>query len=188
MYCLQSPSPPPSHFLKGSKSHASLLPSRARIAEGQLRRTDSCGSLDSHCTESVRPAQPQAPRSHSPTKPARAHSPSKLNHRRQLSEASRVHRRMSPSVSSGYSTGENPSIVTDSDPVFVPQVRSRPLKVSTSVGSADHNSCRHIQRSIGSLSDWPRSPPASWVPASSYRCNPRELVSTTHVVKNESLV
>ena len=206
------PSPPGQHFLKGSKSHASLLPSRARVEEGRLRRTDSCGSLDSHCTETKRPVQPQATRSQSPTKPTRSHSPSKstrphspskLNHRRQLSDTNRVvvHRRMSPSVSSGYSTGENPSIITDHDPVFVPRAgrghssSRHALKVSTSVGSADQNSCRQLfppqQRSIGSLGDWPRSPPASWLPAAAassppYRCNPGEVV--THVVKNESLV
>lgn len=162
----------------------------------QLRRTDSCGSLDSHtfkpqdevshqptnaitCTQAQR--QPQATRSHSPSK---LH----VNHRRQHSDTSRVtvqprHRaRVTPSVSSGYSTGENPSIITttDQDSVFVPatsrttsnkqiQSGSRNLKTTQSIGSdpagttsSSRHHFQHRQRSVGCLTDWgqSRSPPA----------------------------
>lgn len=211
------PAPPPHPYyhrsntgMKGSKSHVSLLTSQARMetlfpeVDASLRRTDSCGSLDSHShkqraetsLDSGQPTDQPFPTSRKQPQAAQSFSTSKLHiqHRRQLSDTSRMavhpqHRPRAPhtpvSSSSGYSTGESPSIITTTDSVLKPgrpatahggpaDHHSKQLKSCSSVGSDPTSSSSHYlsqHRSMGSLGERPkvRSPTRPLPTLHSYR-------------------
>ena len=201
--------------MKGSKSHVSLLTSQSRMdvmfpeGEASLRRTDSCGSLDSH-THKQQPEtgldseQPTEPFSTSGRQPQATQSfcTSKLHiqHRRQSSDTNRtaVHPRHRPRVphappssSSGYSTGDSPSVITTTDSTLKSprpatahsgsgDQHGKQLRVCTSVSSDPvGSSFLHLPqyRSTGSLGDRPkvRSPTRPQQASQSFRSLTQEV-------------